>query len=216
MGCISSKSSNHQQPNVQVIIPNPYSLSLVHPSNTNHAIDHVPPKQDDTLIIHTNTNLKTNDTLERCSSFHTVEEYDELLQRINNYSDAELAGVPVPETTDSTCKNDRNTEMGDTEKQDMEFQTVASLRQWLHAPGGGRGDADVATIDYTNPRVGFSFYENNINNIQGPEEKSVLVKTGKQEEEESIVELVAAFDEYMQKLQIDEENILKQIHNMIS
>ncbi|KAI3755982.1 hypothetical protein L1987_55793 [Smallanthus sonchifolius] len=212
MGCISSKSSNHQQPNVQVIIPNPYSLSLVPPSNTNHTIDHEPPKQDDTLFIH--TNLKTNDTLERCSSFHTVEEYDELLQRISNCSDAELAGVPVSETTDSTCKNDRNIEIGDTGKQDMEFQTVASLRQWLHAPGGGgRGDADVATIDYTNPRVGFSFYENN---IQGPEEKSVLVKTGKQDDEESIAELVAAFDKYMQQLQIDEDDILKQIHNMIS
>ncbi|MFS7922354.1 hypothetical protein Hanom_Chr03g00248101 [Helianthus anomalus] len=99
----------------------------------------------------------------------------------------------------------------------MEFQTVASLRQWLNAPGGGgHGDADAAaTIDYTAAlKASFSFYESNSKSTRGAEEKSVMVKTGAQEEEESIVELVAAFDKYMQQLQIDEDNILKQIHNM--
>ncbi|KAK1430878.1 hypothetical protein QVD17_13966 [Tagetes erecta] len=229
MGCIFSKSSNHQQDNVQVIIPNHHFVS---PTNSKHTLDdHVlellPPKHDDdhSLIIH--TNLKTVDALERCSNFHTVEEYDKLVQRISNYNDAKLAAVPVPvpETTYLTYENDSNSvTRRDQKKEDTEFQTVASLRQWLHAPVVGDEDAkDV--VEYMAQKVGFSFHENNSNsnsnsnsksnNTRGSEENSVLIKTGKQEEEETIVELVAAFDEYMLQLQIDEDNILKQIHNMI-
>ncbi|KAJ0936504.1 hypothetical protein HanRHA438_Chr03g0131991 [Helianthus annuus] len=218
MGCImSSKPSTHHQ----VIIPNHHLLTHVPPpSNTNHTIHELtPPKHDHqhTLTIHTNNNnLKVDNALERYSSFHTVEEYDELLQRITNHNDAELTGVvpvPVPvsvsDTTDSACEK----ETRDNKKQDMEFQTVASLRQWLNAPSGG-GDADAAaTIDYTALKASFSFYESNSKSMMwGPEENSVMVKN--YEEEESIVELVAAFDKYMQQLQIDEDNILKQIHNM--
>ncbi|KAJ0801998.1 hypothetical protein HanPI659440_Chr03g0124261 [Helianthus annuus] len=220
MGCIiSSKPSTHQQ----VIIPNHHLLTHVPPpSNTNHTIHELtPPKHDHqhTLTIHTNNNnnLKVDNALERYSSFHTVEEYDELLQRITNHNDVELTGVvpvpvPVSDTTDSACEN----ETRDNKKQDMEFQTVASLRQWLNAPGGGsHGDADAATMDYTALKASFSFCESNSKIMMwGPEENSVMVKTGAQEEEESIVELVAAFDKYMQQLQIDEDNILKQIHNM--
>ncbi|KAL8195648.1 hypothetical protein R6Q57_026051 [Mikania cordata] len=217
MGCITSKSSNHQQTDDPLIVPNHH---FVIPTNTNHTIaDALQSKHNHTLTIH--TNLKPDDALERCLNFHTVEEYDELLRRNSNRNDAELPRVPV-----IACKIDGNIETRDNEKQGMEFQTVASLRQWLHAPGGC-GDADTArSAEYATPKVCFSFYENNSNSnsnrncnsnyIRGPEEKSDLIETGKHEEEESIVELVAAFDKYMQQLQIDEDNILKQIHSMIN
>lgn len=134
-------------------------------------------------------------------------------------NDAELAAVSVPKTRDSTYENDSNGVTRDQKKEDTEFQTVASLRQWLNAPDGGGEDTD-GDADYMAQKVGFSFYENNSNsnsnnNSRGSEENSVMFKTGKQEEEETIVELVAAFDKYMLQLQIDEDNILKQIHNII-
>ncbi|GJX04737.1 zinc finger, CCHC-type containing protein [Tanacetum coccineum] len=174
----------------------------------NHVvINHAPPNH-------------TVDVIERCASFHTVEEYDDLLQRINSKTndDSELlkVPVPVPDSADTACKKDSSDDETGNKTTNMEFQTVASLRQWLDS-SGSKGGGVYAANDYPNPRTGFTFYQDNTSNKNTAtslqEQDSAFVETDKQHEEESIEELVAAFDKYMQQLQIDEDNILRQISN---
>ncbi|GKE81715.1 hypothetical protein Tco_1551715, partial [Tanacetum coccineum] len=88
--------------------------------------------------------------------------------------------------------------------------------QWLDS-SGSKGGGVYAANDYPNPRTGFTFYQDNTSNKNTAtslqEQDSAFVETDKQHEEESIEELVAVFDKYMQQLQIDEDNILRQISN---
>ncbi|PWA99786.1 hypothetical protein CTI12_AA003410 [Artemisia annua] len=229
MGCISSKSpTREQQPDNHVVIkhapPNHHLLALVTPSKTKHTIiddasELIAASKHDILTLPPNNNNNpTVDVIERCASFHTVEEYDELLQRIRSHTndDSELLKVPVPDNSDSACKKDSSDDDTGNKTVNMEFQTVASLRQWLES-SSNKGGGVYAANDYPNPRTGFAFYQDNTSNKNTATslqvQNSALVETDKQHEDESIEELVAAFDKYMQQLQIDEDNFLRQINN---
>lgn len=215
MGCISSKSSSDEQ-------PTNHTNKL---TDANHTSDDalllMAPKHDDMLTTgvdddadgkeHGGSQWSIEESkldVERSASLHAVKECDGLLQRIDSKDDAEFPEDLIGKK-DGHDENEVNgNTTGDLEN--IEFQTVASLRQWLDSPRGGGA---VAVDDYPTPKSVSGFYDNDNNTTQAPGENLVSFETSKQQEDETIIELVVVFDEYMKQLQIEEENILKQIHN---
>lgn len=172
----------------------------------------------------------------RSRSFHTVEEYDAMIQRImlsrghnddydsayklqtqNSQHNVPLTSEPdikevLPSNTSCNIFEDVNQErrlcdIGLKRKvmakgleslqipSTVEFHTIGSLRDWLHNGGCANSPGE-----YSTPKFGNYNYK----------PKSGL---GEECKEESMFnpELVAAFEEFMQQLEVEEECVLKQI-----
>ncbi|KAI3828416.1 hypothetical protein L1987_02517 [Smallanthus sonchifolius] len=112
---------------------------------------------------HFHSPSNTNHTIDHANTMETRASF----QTTNDYDRSPDSSGKKDSHDETQIKRNTTGDMGN-----MEFQKVASLKQWLQAPGGGGVAAAAATAaDSTTPKFGFSFYDDNkvSNNTPVPE-----------------------------------------------
>ncbi|KAL8461771.1 hypothetical protein ACS0TY_033026 [Phlomoides rotata] len=132
-------------------------------------------------------------------SFHTVEEFDALLDRIHklgeySWEDDKLKGSNSVETSKDSPKNDLNL----VRENGWKRKAVGKGLKWLDVPNIEFEQREYSpTTSYVTPKFG----SYNVGLMQEKEGGSTVFSP----------ELVAAFEDCMQQLQVDEDIILREM-----